>query len=150
MVEAILHAVVYAGFPAAQDGLGIAREVFQERGIEYKPVSDRSPGDTWRLGIQNLRETGGDAAAAVAGAFPDLAPDLARLTVEFANGEIWNRRGLSLKDRELATLAMVIANGNQDASVRYHVEACLRAGWTRAQVTEVLIQMPLYVGWPKH
>src|SRR3989442_723979 len=56
---------------------------------------------------------------------------------------------MSVKDRELATLAMVIANGNQDNAVRYHVEACLRAGWTREQLTEVLIQLPVYVGWPK-
>jgi 4-carboxymuconolactone decarboxylase len=149
VIETILHGLVYSGFPAAQDGLGMAREVFKERGIAYKPASDRPSGDDWRLGIENLRETGGETAVALARAFPDLAPDLARLTVEFAHGEIWNRPGLSVKNRELATLAMVIANGNQDGAVRYHAEACLRVGWTREQLTEVLIQMPLYVGWPQ-
>jgi 4-carboxymuconolactone decarboxylase len=44
---------------------------------------------------------------------------------------------------------MVIAHGNQDNSVRNHVEACLRAGWTREQLTGVLMQMPVYVGWPQ-
>jgi 4-carboxymuconolactone decarboxylase len=149
VVETVLHAVVYAGFPAAQNGVQVVREVFQERGIDYRPESSRPEGDDWQLGIENLRETGGDKVAHIAGAFADVAPDLARLTVEFAHGEIWNRSGLSLKDRELATLAMVIANGNQDNSVRDHVEASLRAGWTREQLTEVLIQMPVYVGWPQ-
>lgn len=149
VVETIQHALVYSGFPAALDGLTLAREVFKERGIAYEPVSARPQGDNWQLGIENLRQTGGDEVANTAGAFAALAPDLARLTVEFAHGEVWNRPGLSLKDRELATLAMVIANGNQDDSVRYHVEACLRAGWTRTELTEVLIQMPFYVGWPQ-
>jgi hypothetical protein len=31
-------------------------------------------------------------------------------------GEIWNRPGLSLENRELATVAMVIAAGNFDGS----------------------------------
>jgi 4-carboxymuconolactone decarboxylase len=148
VVETVLHAVVYVGFPAAQNSIQVVREVFQERGIDYSPESSRPEGDDWQLGIENLRETGGDKVANTAGAFADVAPDLARLTVEFAHGEIWNRPSLSLMDRELATLAMVIANGNQDNSVRDHVEACLRAGWTREQLTEVLIQMPVYVGWP--
>lgn len=149
VVETILHSAVYSGFPAAIDGLNAARDVFRERGIAYRPVSDRPSGDDWQLGIENLRAIGGDTAAEIAGAFPELAPELARLTVEFAHGEIWNRPGLTVEDRALATLAMVIANGNQDGSVRDHVEACLRLGWTRAQITEVLIQMPLYVGWPQ-
>jgi len=41
-IETILNAVVYAGFPAAQDGMTIAREVFKERNLEFKPVSART------------------------------------------------------------------------------------------------------------
>jgi 4-carboxymuconolactone decarboxylase len=33
IVEAILQMAVYAGFPAAINGLNVAREVFQERGV---------------------------------------------------------------------------------------------------------------------
>ena len=149
IVETVLHATVYAGFPAAQYGMQVVREVFTERGVDYRATSARPDGDDWQLGIRNLRATSGDKAAQIAGSLADVAPDLTRLAVEFAHGEIGNRPGMSLKDRELATLAMVIANGNQDNAVRYHVEACLRAGWTRAQLTEVLIQLPVYVGWPK-
>jgi 4-carboxymuconolactone decarboxylase len=149
IVETVLHSTVYAGFPATQYGMQAVREVFRERDVGYRPKSARPEGDDWQLGIKNLRATGGDMVGQTAGAFAEVAPDLARLTVEFAHGEIWNRPGLSLKDRELATLAMVIANGNQDTSIRYHVEACLRAGWTRVQLTEVLIQMTVYIGWPQ-
>ncbi len=39
IVEVILQMAVYAGFPASLNGLGIARELFAERGIELKPAA---------------------------------------------------------------------------------------------------------------
>ncbi|WEX90581.1 carboxymuconolactone decarboxylase family protein [Sinorhizobium garamanticum] len=152
IVETLLHSVVYGGFPFAQDAMLVAREVFAERGVTVGTDSGRPDGDDWALGVQQLLKTGGDDAGTFARRVIDgsgPSPDLDRLTVEFAHGEIWNRPGLALKDRELATLAMVIAIGNPDSSVRFHVEACLRTGWTRAEITELLIQMPVYIGWPQ-
>lgn len=127
IVETLLHSVVYGGFPFAQDAILLAREVFAERGVTVGTGTGRPEGDDWTLGVQQLLKTGGDDAGAFAlrvieGSGP--SPDLDRLTIEFAHGEIWNRPGLSLKDRELATLAMVIAIGNLDSTVRFHVEAC--------------------------
>lgn len=149
VVETIIHAVVYAGFPAAQDGMKIAREVFAERKIKFKPVSARPKGDRFQLGIQNLRQTGGTKARTITSQFTNIAPDLSRLTVEFAHGEIWNRSGLSLKSRELATLAMLIAIGNHDSTIRYHIEGAIRAGATETEVKELLLQMTVYAGYPK-
>ncbi|MBD0264313.1 MAG: carboxymuconolactone decarboxylase family protein [Tolypothrix sp. Co-bin9] len=149
VVETILHAVVYAGFPAAQDGMTIAREVFKERNLKLKPVSSRPQGDRYQLGIQNLQQTEGDRVKTIATRFANLAPDLPRLIIEFARGEIWNRRGLSLKSREFATLAMVTALGNQSNSVEAHVEGALRAGATETEIKELMLQMTMYVGYPK-
>jgi 4-carboxymuconolactone decarboxylase len=149
VIETILNAIVYAGFPAAQDGMTIAREVFKERNLEYKPVSSRPEGDRYQLGIQNLQQTEGDRVKTIATRFANLAPDLPRLIIEFARGEIWNRRGLSLKSREFATLAMVTALGNQSNSVEAHVEGALRAGATETEIKELLMQMTVYAGYPK-
>ncbi|KUZ72461.1 carboxymuconolactone decarboxylase [Burkholderia ubonensis] len=55
---------------------------------------------------------------------------------------------LTLKERALATLAIVMALENQHDAVRQHLKACLRLGWTRGELTEVLIQLTGYVGWP--
>jgi 4-carboxymuconolactone decarboxylase len=149
VVETILHAVVYAGFPAAQDGMTIAREVFQERKLNFKPASARPEGDRYQLGIQNLQQAEGDRVKTIATRFAALAPDLFRFIVEFARGEIWNRRGLSLKSREFATLAMVVVGSNQNNSVQTHVEGALRAGATETEIKELLLQMTVYAGYPK-
>ncbi len=55
---------------------------------------------------------------------------------------------LTPKERELATLGIVIALENQHAAVRQHLNACLHVGWTRHELTEVLIQLTGYIGWP--
>ncbi|WP_321786439.1 carboxymuconolactone decarboxylase family protein [Paraburkholderia sp. J94] len=55
---------------------------------------------------------------------------------------------LTQKDRQLATLAIVMARGNQYSAVRQHLKDCLRLGWTRSELTEVLIQLTGYIGWP--
>lgn len=149
VVETILNAVVYAGFPAAQDGMTIAREVFKERNLQFKPVSARPEGDRYQLGIENLQQTEGDRVKTIATRFANLAPDLPRLIVEFARGEIWNRRGLNLKSREFATLAMVTVLGNQSHSVQAHVEGALRAGATETEIKELLLHMTVYAGYPK-
>lgn len=149
VVETILHAVVYAGFPAAQDGMTIARQVFKERRIQFTPTSSRPQGDRYQLGIQTLLRAGGDTVKKIAAQFATVAPDLSRFTVEFAYGEIWNRPGLSLKSRELATLAMVIAIGNHDSSVQEHIEGAMRAGASETEVKELLLQMTVYAGYPK-
>lgn len=39
IIEVILQMAVYAGFPASLNGLGVARELFTERGIEMKPAA---------------------------------------------------------------------------------------------------------------
>lgn len=149
VIETVLHSVVYAGFPAAQDGIAIAREVFKERKVDFKPVSARPKGDRYQLGMQNLQQIGGDKVEDIATQFAEIAPDLSRLTVEFAHGEIWNRPGLSLKSREFATLAMVTVLGNQSSSIEFHVEGALRAGATETEIKELLLQMTVYAGYPK-
>jgi 4-carboxymuconolactone decarboxylase len=152
VVETLLHVLVYAGFPAAQDAIDQARVVFRERGISIPPTSGRTSGDDWKQGVLQLFMSGGDEALQFARGAIDadsLRRDLDRLTVEFAHGEVWNRPELSMKDRAFATLVMAIAVGNLDETVRFYTSACLRLGWTREQLVELLMQMPTYVGWPQ-
>lgn len=90
-----------------------------------------------------------DRVKTIATRFANLAPDLSRLIIEFARGEILNRPGLSLKSREFATLAMVTALGNQSNSVEAHVEGALRTGATETEIKELLLQMTVYAGYAK-
>lgn len=139
IVETVLHALVYAGFPAVQTALELAREVFDEQNVEFEcGTSVVTFGKPGRSGI-----VPGDASLE-----SEHHHALTQLAKGFANSEIWSRPGLSSKHRQLATLAMVMTKGNQMSAVQLHLQRCLILGWSRTELTELLMQMTAYIGWP--
>ena len=89
-------------------------------------------------------ETGQNVVAALA----DIAPDFATYLIEFPFGDIYSRLGLSPRDREIATIAALAAMGNAAPQLKVHIEAGLNVGLTRDEVTEILMQMAVYAGFP--
>ncbi len=81
-------------------------------------------------------------------ALADVAPDLARYTIEFPFGDIYRRPGLDLKSRELATVAALTALGNAQPQLAVHLHAALNVGCSQAELVEVIIQMAVYAGFP--
>ena len=75
-------------------------------------------------------------------------PDFARWIVEAGYGDILGRPGLSLRDRELATVAALAAMGNAAPQLKAHVVGALNNGLTREEICEVIMQMALYAGVP--
>lgn len=146
IVEAGLHATVYVGFPAAQAALQRTQAVFEADRVAYTPASRRPQGEDRSLGLANLRQIGGAEAAEQ---WRADTTELGLLTVAFAHGEIWNRGGLSVRDREIVTLAMSTANGNQLGSVRFHTTAARRLGWSREALLEALVVLAADTGWPR-
>jgi 4-carboxymuconolactone decarboxylase len=74
--------------------------------------------------------------------------DLGRYIVEFGFGDIYSRPGLSLRDRELAAVAMLIAMGSREPQVRFHLGAALNVGLTAKELEEVIIQTVPFAGFP--
>ena len=77
----------------------------------------------------------------------DSMGELGRHLVEFGFGEIYSRGGLSLRDREFAAVAMLIAMG-RDAQVRFHLGAALRVGLTAEELEELIIHTVPFAGFP--
>lgn len=102
----------------------------------------------YQIGLQKLKEIDGDAGEKVIESLKDIAPDLARYTIEFPFGDIYARPGLDLKSREIATIAALTALGNARPQLEVHLHAALNVGCTRTEVIEVIIQMAVYAGFP--
>ncbi|WP_438502783.1 carboxymuconolactone decarboxylase family protein, partial [Burkholderia multivorans] len=51
----------------------------------------------------------GDAGERVIAALAPIAPDFARMVIQFSFGEIYSRPQLDLKSREIATIAALAA-----------------------------------------
>ncbi|MEG6549386.1 carboxymuconolactone decarboxylase family protein [Desulfocurvibacter africanus] len=106
--------------------------------------------DTQRYtrGLSKLREVDGRAGEEVMAALEPVCPDLARYVVEFGFGDIYSRPGLSLREREIATVAALSALGYALPQLKVHVRAALNVGITPAEIMEVIIQMAAYAGFP--
>ncbi len=81
-------------------------------------------------------------------ALADIAPDFANYVLEFSFGDIYSRPGLDLRSREIATIAALAALGNAQPQLKVHIEAGLNVGLSRQEITEILIQMAVYAGFP--
>ena len=104
--------------------------------------------ERYKRGLQKLKEIDGENGEAVINSLQDIAPDLARYTIEFPFGDVYSRDGLDLKSREIATVAALTALGNAQPQLKVHINGALNVGCTKTEIIEVIIQMAVYAGFP--
>ncbi|PZD73347.1 hypothetical protein C1752_02376 [Acaryochloris thomasi RCC1774] len=115
---------------------------------EQKKSLDTRASERYRRGWQNLKKIDGEAGENVIESLQDIAPDLARYVIEFPFGDIYDRPGLDLKSREIATVAALTALGNAQPQLKVHIHAALNVGCTAEEIVEVVMQMAVYAGFP--
>lgn len=95
-------------------------------------------------GSQKLSEIDGSVGEEI------VAPlgDLGRYIVEFAFGDIYSRGGLSLREREIATVALLTSMGGREPQLRVHLNAALNVGLSYEEIEEVILQTVPYAGFP--
>ncbi len=150
LVELMFVSVALLGFPPTINAIGIVRTVFAERKITFEPIEPstndgHTRGEAGLAAIQRL--CGGDVQAYFDGIAAG-SPDLARLSIEFAFGEMLARDGLDQKAKLLAIIAILAASGNRATTLRLHLAGALTHGVTREEIIEVLIQLSVYRGFP--
>lgn len=104
--------------------------------------------ERYRRGWARLQEVDGQAGENVIDSLRDIAPDFARLLIEFPFGDIYSRPGLDLKTRELATVAALAAMGTAAPQLRVHLHGARNVGCTEQEIVEVIMQMAVYAGFP--
>ncbi|WP_234347278.1 carboxymuconolactone decarboxylase family protein [Streptomyces specialis] len=77
------------------------------------------------------------------------APGFADWIVTALFGGLYQREGLSPRDRQVATLAALTALGGVEPQLTGHVRTALRVGMTPREIVEVFVHLAPYVGVPK-
>jgi 4-carboxymuconolactone decarboxylase len=77
----------------------------------------------------------------------DIAPQLLELTEKVLFGDVWERPGLSKRDRSLITVSALIAL-NRTQQLPFHLERALANGLTRDELVEAITHLAFYSGWP--
>lgn len=78
-----------------------------------------------------------------------LAPGFPDWIVTTLFGGTYQREGLALRDRQIATLAALTALGGVEPQVDDHVRNSLRIGVAPEEIVEVMVHLAPYVGVPR-
>ncbi len=79
----------------------------------------------------------------------DVPGDFFAMTAEHLFGEVWTREGLSMRDRRLLLLGLLVGMGDRDV-VDLQVKAALKNGELSAgELREIVIFLTHYAGWPR-
>ena len=80
-------------------------------------------------------------------AIENFAPKLVELTEDVLFGDIWERPGLSPRDRSMITVAALMAL-NRTEQLRHHLQRALDNGVTKEELVELITHLAFYSGWP--
>ena len=151
VIEIFIQMTFYVGVPSVETALGIAQDVFDERGIQFTPTrvydTTISADDLHQLGSATHEEHMGDITV-----YHTEDPDseemqLERLINEYNWGAIHTRPHLDAKDRSMCSLVAMTVMGHYDRQLRRRISGALRVGVTPSEIMEVFIMLTLYGGY---
>jgi 4-carboxymuconolactone decarboxylase len=77
----------------------------------------------------------------------ETSDDMYRLSVGYLFGEIWSRPNLTLRERQIVTLAANIALA-RPSGTHSHYRSAKKVGLSHEEICEIMIQVGAYAGWP--
>lgn len=103
----------------------------------------------FHIGMENLKKIDGKSGETIIQSLETISPDLGKYIVEFAFGDIYERNGLSLQDREIITLASLLTAGGCEPQLEVHIHGALNVGIAPEKIIEIFLQCIPYTGFPK-
>ena len=76
-----------------------------------------------------------------------VAQEFAKLTQDFLFGDIWERPGLSQRDKSLITVTCLVAL-NRIEQVDFHLRKAFENGLTKEELVAAITHIAFYAGWP--
>lgn len=103
----------------------------------------------FELGLEQLKKIDGIGGEKVIQILEDIAPDLGKYIIEFAFGDIYSRKDLSLQEREMITITSLLTAGGCEAQLEVHINGALNVGISPEKIIETFIHCIPYVGFPR-
>lgn len=103
----------------------------------------------YEVGTEQLKQIDGIGGENVIRSLEDVAPDLGRYIIEFAFGDIYPRKELTLQEREMITITSLLTSGGCEPQLEVHINGSLNVGISPKKIIETFIQCIPYVGFPR-
>lgn len=127
-------------------GSGMAGE--RKEAGHRRAFHEADRGDAFQRGLKTRREVLGDAyVEASLERATDFSWPIQKLTTEYCWDAIWNRPGLSRRDRSILNLGM-ISILNRQHELRAHVRGALNNNVKKEEIVEIFLQVAIYGGLP--
>ncbi len=149
--EALYQCAPYVGFPKTESAVRLVNDVFAEKGIALPVESQATVTETSRFtdGMA-VKTIFGDAIDKMHASAPEPQKDiLVSHLSAFCFGDIYTRKALDLKTRELLTFSIISALGGCEAQVKAHVQGNANVGNSKQHLIDALAQMLPYIGFPR-
>ncbi len=78
----------------------------------------------------------------------EVSPDMADLLLLFPYGGVMSRPGLSLRERQICTIAMLLAHRSAQSQLRFHMRGLLNVGGSIDDLVELLVIASGLLGFP--
>ena len=76
-----------------------------------------------------------------------ISPEFANLTKDLLFGDIWNREGLSQRDKSLITITSLVSQ-NRIEQMEYNLKKGLENGLSKDEILSAITHIAFYAGWP--
>ena len=123
LVEVIMQMSSYSGFPTAINGINSLNEVLQEKKVDFKPVPGEKEFNRFTIGLEWLGKLDENQVKVLDETFRDIAPDMTEFIVSFGYGDIYSRKNLDPKMRQIATITALTAMGTAQPQQAFHIRA---------------------------
>lgn len=145
ITETLYQCTPYIGAAKALEAVGVANEVFNEKGISVQSASTTTDDSRW--------EAGKSAQAAIFGHSTGSEYSGTRIATnylpDFCFGDFYTREVLSVQQREIITFCCLAALGGCDSQIRSHITANNNVGNNREHLLNVVTTCMLYIGFPR-
>lgn len=105
--------------------------------------------ESYRKGLEQIAAIDPGNGQAFVDELREVSPDFAEYFVGFAFGKIHSRQVLEPKLKELVAIASLISLGEGKSHLRLRIQGACRAGCSKEEIIEVIIQSVVYVGFTK-
>ena len=103
--------------------------------------------ERYRAGLDTLLGLGAEKAGLISDRLAAEAPGFVRLLIEFVFADILARPGLDRRTRLLIAIAVLAAQGNAPAQLRWFAHAALAGGAESGEIVETFMQVAAFSGF---
>lgn len=150
--EAMYQCAPYIGFPKTEKALRLVNEVFREKRIPLPVASQKTvmEDDRFTQGVKVQKSIFGAAIDSMHKSTPQNQQHLLRdMLSAFCFGDVYTRKGLDLRTREILTFCIISSLGGCESQVKSHVQGNVNVGNTKGNLIDALTCCLPYIGFPR-